>query len=162
MGFYPPVNSSIKTAQKLGKIDGRDCKSACPQDKFYLDIAQLWDVMGIKTCASCIQDVHLYECHCRRHLEGPAARVVRGCVVAHGVVVAHEPVLLSQIHAPPRAAVAPLAGRIVAQEMAAYNRLGIREAAARAARRHLCTRLHSVLNSVRLETNDSSLMAGLH
>lgn len=100
--------------------------------------------------------------HCRRHLEGPVAHVVRGCVVAHGVVVTHEPVLLSQIQAPPGAAVAPLAGRIVAQEMAAHNRLGIREAAARAARRHLCIRLHSVLNLVKLESNDSSLMVGLH
>lgn len=58
--------------------------------------------------------------------------------MAHGVVVAHEPVLFAQVDAPPNPAVAPLAGRVVAQEVAAHDRLGVCESTGWAACRHLC------------------------
>lgn len=72
------------------------------------------------------------------HLEGPAAGVVRAGVVAHGVIIAHEAVMGAQVHAPPCATVPLLAGRVVAQEVAAHYRLGVGGAAARAA----CGDLH--------------------
>lgn len=67
------------------------------------------------------------------HLESPAARIVRAGIMAHGVVVAHEAVLGAQVHAPPYAAIPLLAGRVVAQEVAAHKRLGVGGATARAA-----------------------------
>ena len=72
------------------------------------------------------------------HLQGPAARVVGAGVVAHRVVVAHQAVARPQVRLPEGAAVAPpRPGRVRAQQLPRHDTLGVRQAAARAARAHL-------------------------